>query len=58
MDNYSDAAKSDQNFLLKFQSRMTVCLIVHVFFKSCEPEIVLPVLLIKKNHICKHYKNT
>ena len=33
--------ETDPCFLQIFQSNTTVCLIIHVFCKSCEPEIVL-----------------
>ena len=35
--------KTDPYFLQNFQSDMTVCLIIHMFCKSCEPEIVLQI---------------
>ena len=48
-------------FLQFFQSNTTVCLIIHVFCKSCEPEIVLPVLQIRTNFtfvtLTKHVNN-
>ena len=46
-------------FLQFFQSNTTVCLIIHVFCKSCEPEIVLKiktVIKIKTKTIHKSYK--
>ena len=36
--------ETDPHFLQNFQSNKTVCLIIHVFCKSCEPVIVLLVL--------------
>ena len=33
--------ETDPCFLQNFQSNMTVCLIIHMFCKNCEPEIVL-----------------
>ena len=39
--------ETDPYFLQNFQSNATV-LIIHVFCKSCKPEIFLPVLQIKK----------
>ena len=38
-------------FLHNFHSDKTVCLIIHVFCKSCKPEIVLAVLQIKTKTI-------
>ena len=45
-------------FLQFFQSNPTVCLIIHVFCKSCEPEIVfvLICILAKHFHGRKSYK--
>ena len=35
--------ETDPYFLQNFKSNTTVCLIIPVLCKSCEPEIVLPV---------------
>ena len=43
--------ETDPYFLKNFQSNMTVCLIIHVFCKNCEPDIVLAVLQIKTKTI-------
>ena len=43
--------ETDPYFLQNFQSNTTVCLIIHVFCKSCEPDIVLAVLQIKTKTI-------
>ena len=45
---------TDPYFLQNSQSNTTVCLIIHVFCKNCEPEIVLAVLQIKT--VRKPYK--
>ena len=45
--------KTEPYFLQFFQSNMTVCLIIHVFCKSCKPEIVLSVLQIKTKTISR-----
>ena len=44
-------------FLQNFQSNTTVCLIIPMFCKSCEPKIVLPVLKIKTKTITKSVNN-
>jgi len=43
--------KTDPYFLQYFQSNTQVCLIIRVFCKSSDPEIVLPVLQIKTKTI-------
>jgi hypothetical protein len=43
--------ETDPYFLQNFQSNTTVCFIIHVFCKSCEPEIVLAVLQIQTKTI-------
>ena len=45
-------------YFLHFQSNTTVCLIIHVFCKSCEPEIVfvLICILAKQFHGRKSHK--
>ena len=45
--------ETDPYFLHFFQSNTTFCLIIHVFCKSCEPEIVLAVLQIKTKTISR-----
>ena len=44
---------TDLYFLQNFQSNTSICLIIHLFCKSCEPEIVLPVLQIKTETISR-----
>ena len=48
----------DPYFLQFFQSNMTVSLIIHVFCKSCEPEIVFVLIrtLAKQFYVRKSYK--
>ena len=48
----------DPYFLHFFQSNMTVCLIIHVFCKSCEPEIVFVLIcsLAEQFHVHRSYK--
>ena len=45
-------------FLQLFQSNTTVCLIIHVFCKSCEHEIVFVLIctLAEQFHVHKSYK--
>ena len=45
-------------FLQIFQSNTTICLIIHVFCKSCEHEIVFVLIctLVEQFHVCKSYK--
>ena len=45
--------ETDPCFLQNFQSNTTICLIIHVFCKSCEPDIVLAVLQIKTKTISR-----
>jgi hypothetical protein len=44
---------TDPYFLQDFQSNTTVCLIIHMFCKSCEAEIVLTVLQMKTKTISR-----
>ena len=48
----------DPDFLQFFQSNTTVCLIIHVFFKSCESAIVFVLIctLAEQFHVRKSYK--
>ena len=50
--------ETDQYFLQLFQSTTTVCLIIHVFCKSCEPEIVFVLIftISEQFHVHKSYK--
>ena len=50
--------ETDPYFLHFFQRNTTVCLIIHVFCKSCEPEIVFALIctLAEQFHVCKSYK--
>jgi hypothetical protein len=50
--------ETDPYFLRFFQSNTTVCLIIHMFCKSCEPEIdfVLICTLVEQLHVRKSYK--
>ena len=48
-----DEYKTDPYFLQNFQSNMTVCLVIHLLFRSCELEIVLTVLQIKTKTISR-----
>ena len=50
--------KTDTYCLQFFQSNTTVCLIIHVFCKSCEPEIVFVLIctLAKQFHCRKSNK--
>ena len=50
--------ETDQYFLQLFQSTTTVCLIIHVFCKSCEPEIVFVLIFTipEQFHVHKSYK--
>ena len=50
--------QTDPYDLQYFQSNITVCLIIHLFCKSCEPEIVLQFCKSKQKqfHVCKPYK--
>ena len=50
--------KTDPYFLQLFQSNVTVCLNIHMFCKSCEPEIVFVLIctIPKQFHVCKSYK--
>ena len=49
---------TDPDFLQFFQSNATVCLIIHMFCKSCEPEIVFVLIctLAEQFHVHKSYK--
>ena len=49
---------TDQYFLQLFQSNTTVCLIIHVFCKSCDHEIVFVLIctLAEQFHVRKSYK--
>ena len=50
--------ETDPYFLHFFQSSTTVCLIIHVFCKSCEPEIVFVLIfpLAEQFHVHRSYK--
>ena len=50
--------KTDPYFLHFFQSNMTVCLIIHVFCKNCEPETVFVLIfpLAEQFHVHRSYK--
>ena len=50
--------ETDPYFLQFFQNNTTVCLISHMFCKSCEPEVVflLIYILAKQFHGRKSYK--
>ena len=50
--------ETDPYFLYFLQSNTTVCLIIHVFCKSCEPEIVFVLIctLAEQFQIRKSYK--
>ena len=49
---------TDPYFRHFFQSNVTICLIVHVFCKSCEPEIVFVLIcpLAEQFHVHRSYK--
>jgi hypothetical protein len=51
-------SETDPYFLQFFQSNTTVCLIIHVFCKSCEFEIVFVLIctLAEQFHVRKSYK--
>ena len=50
--------ETDPYFLQFFQTNTTVCLIIHVFCNSCEPEIVFVLIctLAEQFHVHKSYK--
>lgn len=50
--------KTDPYFLQIFQGNTTVCLIIPLFCKSCEPEIVFVLIftLAEQFHVQKFYK--
>ena len=50
--------KTDSDFLQYIKSNTTVCLIIHMFCKSCEPEIVFVLIctLAEQFHVHKSYK--
>jgi hypothetical protein len=50
--------ETDPNFLQFFQSSTKVCLIIHVFCKSCEPEVVFVLIctLAEQFQVHKSYK--
>ena len=45
-------------YFLQFFQNMTVCLIIHMFCKSCEPEVVFVLIctLAEQFHVHKSYK--
>ena len=50
--------ETDPYFIQLFQGNTTVCLIIHVFCKSCEPEIVFVLIFTipEQFHVHKSYK--
>ena len=50
--------EKDPHFFQFFQNNTTVCLIIHVFCKSCEPEIVFVLIcpLAEQFHVHRSYK--
>ena len=50
--------ETDPHFLQLFQSNTTVCLIIHLFCNSCEPDIVFVLISIipEQFHVHKSYK--